>query len=167
MRQMKWCVYFATVICALAATSQAGSIAPTVVANSISSGALLPTGPLTDVVTFSEPMDVSLTTASGIDLLGIVRGVNYVPTTFSWDPTSTILTINYASLPTDKYTLELVASDFAAHLTGLNLAQNFTVDFSIPPVPTVPEPSSLLLIVSGLLGLIGVTRRKVGSLTFR
>jgi PEP-CTERM motif len=165
MRQMKWCIYLATIICAMAATSQAGSVAPSVISNSIPPGAILPTGPLTDVVTFDQQMDVSVTTASGIDLVGIVRGVNYVPASFSWDPTDTILTVNYASLPTDNYSLELVASDFAANLTGLNLASNFTVDFSIPPVPTVPEPSSLLLIVPGLLGVIGVARRKVARLT--
>ena len=162
MRQMRWCIYFAIVICALTATSQAGSIPPTVVSNSIPPGALLPPGPLTDVVTFDQPMDPSVTTASAIDLLGIVRGVNYVPTSFSWDPTDTILSINYSSLPTDKYSLELVASDFA-NLTGLTLAHNFTVNFSIPPVPTAPEPSSFLLIVPGLLGLIGVTRTKLGG----
>ena len=36
-------------------------------------------------------------------LHGEVRGISYTPSSFSFDPTDTILTINYANLPTDAY----------------------------------------------------------------
>ena len=58
---------------------------------------VLPAGDLTEVVTFSEPMDTALTNPSSFDLFGDVRNVHYAAASFSWDPTGTQLTINYTT----------------------------------------------------------------------
>ncbi len=41
---------------------------------------------LTEVVTFSEPMDTSFTTASSFDLFGQYRNQHIAAASFSWDP---------------------------------------------------------------------------------
>ena len=67
---------------------------------------------VTEVVTFSQPMNTSFTTASSFELFGNYRNVQYAAASFSWDPTGTILTINYDNLPDDTYTLTLFAGGF-------------------------------------------------------
>ena len=70
---------------------------------------MLPPGPLTEVITFNEPIQPSSVSDSDISLFGEVRGIDYTPSSISFDPTDTILTINYSSLPTDAYQFTLVA----------------------------------------------------------
>ena len=81
--------------------------APSVTASSISNGAVFSPAPanLTEVVTFSEPMNTSFTTAASFDLHGNYRGADYAPASFSWSPDGTQLTLNYSKLPDDTYTL--------------------------------------------------------------
>lgn len=134
-------------------------VPPSVVSGSIPNGSVLPPGPLTDVITFSEPMNTSSTTSSSFDLRGILHGVNYSAASFSWDPTGTVFTINYASLPVDKYTETLFANGFE-NLVGLHLTSNYTQDFCMTntggcPSSVVPEPSSA--------GLLGLTLLAIGS----
>src|SRR5262249_54802837 len=78
---------------------------PSVVSSSINNGDVLTPAPynLIEVITFSEPMDTSFTTAASFDLHGNVRGADYTPAAFRWDPTGTMLTINYANVPDDTY----------------------------------------------------------------
>ena len=85
---------------------------------------------MTEVVTFSQPMDTSFTTASSFNLYGNFRNVHYAAASFSWDPTGTILTINYDNLPDDTYTLTLFASGFQ-NLVGIPLASNYVANFAV------------------------------------
>ncbi len=114
-------------------TFQTDDVAPVVVSSSIPDGAVLPPGPLTEVITFNEPIQPSSVSDSDISLVGEVRGISYTPSSFSFDPTDTILTINYSSLPTDAYQFTLVAgpSNFLSD-AGVPLASNFVINFTMP-----------------------------------
>src|SRR5262249_10626051 len=108
------------------------SVAPTVFSSSVQNGDIFSPAPydLTEVVTFSEPMDTGFTTAASFDLFGIVRNTHYAAASFGWDNTGTVLTINYTGLPEDAYTLTLFASGFQ-DLVGHPLASDFTVNFAV------------------------------------
>ena len=56
-------------------------------------------------------MDTSNVTAASFDLHGNYLNTGYTPTSYSFDPTGTILTINYSSLPNDAYTLTLFSTE--------------------------------------------------------
>ena len=60
----------------------------------------------------------------------IILGVSYAAASFSWDPTGTILTINYDNLPNDVYTLTLFASGFE-NIVGIPLASDYVANFSV------------------------------------
>jgi hypothetical protein len=107
------------------------SVPPGVVASSIANGAIVATGPLTEVITFSEPMNTAFTTAASFNLHGFNHAADYGPNSFSWDATGTILTTNYLGLPVDNYTETLFASSFA-DIVGLDLTSNFAVSFNSP-----------------------------------
>ena len=66
-------------------------------------------------------------------LLGEVRGVEYTPSSISFDPTDTILTITYANLPTDAYqfTLEAGPANFLSS-AGVPLQNSFVINFTMP-----------------------------------
>ena len=109
---------------------------------------------MTEVVTFSQPMDTSFTTASSFELLGNYRNVQYAAASFSWDPTGTILTINYDNLPDDTYTLTLFAGGFQ-NLVGIPLASDYVANFAVAlgtaafPTPLTPVPPLGDLIYTG------------------
>src|SRR5262249_36029961 len=73
------------------------NVPPSVIDSSVHDGDVFSPEPydLTEVVTFSEPMDTAFTTASSFDLLGIYRSVHYAAASFSWSADGTQLTINY------------------------------------------------------------------------
>ena len=104
--------------------------APFVVASSISNGEIFAPGTITEIVTFSEPMNPARTTASSFLLTGIYRTLSYAPASFSWSADATQLTITYDNLPSDVYNLVLFASGFA-DLAGNTLASDFQVAFAI------------------------------------
>ncbi len=107
-------------------------VPPVVVSSSITDGAVLSPGNVTEVITFSKPIQPSSVSTSDISLLGEIRGVSYTPT-FSLDPTDTILTVNYANLPTDAYQFTLVAGPASfLSLAGLPLQNSYVVNFTIP-----------------------------------
>ena len=107
------------------------NVAPYVVSSSID-GSVFPQSPanVTEVVTFSQPMNTSFTTSSSFNLFGNFNNVNYAAASFSWDPTGTILTINYDNLPNDTYTLTLYASGFE-NVVGIPLASDYVANFSV------------------------------------
>ncbi len=60
-------------------------------------------------MTFNEPIQPSSANDSDILLFGEVRGIDYTPSSISFDPTDTILTITYDNLPSDAYQFTLQA----------------------------------------------------------
>ena len=114
-------------------TFETDDVPPVVVSSSIPDGAVLSPGPLTEVITFNEPIQPSSVSSSDVLLFGEIRGVEYSPSSISFDPTDTILTITYSSLPTDAYqfVLEAGPSNFLS-LAGVPLQNNFVINFSMP-----------------------------------
>ena len=114
-------------------TFETDDVPPFVVSSSIADGAVLSPGPLTEVVTFSKPIQPSSVSTSDILLFGEIRGISYTPSSISFDPTDTILTINYSNLPTDAYqfTLEAGPANFMS-FAGVPLQNSFVINFTIP-----------------------------------
>ena len=130
-------------------------MAPTIVSSSVDGQVFSPApANVTEVVTFSQPMDTAFTTASSFDLHGNFRNVHYAAASFSWDPTGTMLTINYDNLPDDTYTLTLFASGFQ-NLVGIPLASDYVANFAVAlgtaafPTPFTPVPPLGDLIYTG------------------
>ena len=122
------------------------NVAPTVVATSIEEGSILPvgTGNLTYVVTFSQPMDPSNVSTASFDLHGNFLQADYTPVSFSFNPTDTQLTITYANLPNDAYTLTLfskMAVD-GGPITNSNGFCNL-VGLGLDGEPHTPRPPSV------------------------
>jgi methionine-rich copper-binding protein CopC len=148
------------------------NVPPTVVSSSISNGALFGPAPanLTEVVTFSEPMNTAFTTAASFGLHGNFRNQDIASASFSWDATGTILTINYANVPDDTYTLTLFASGFQ-DLVGLAPTSDFTVNFAVNfgsgaiPTPLNAVPPLGDLIYTGSLDPVLVTPTDVDNVT--
>jgi hypothetical protein len=148
------------------------NVPPSVVSSSVNPGDVFSPAPynLTEVVTFSEPMNTALTTLSSFDLLGIYRNQHIAAASFSWDATGTMLTINYANLPDDSYTLTLFASSFQ-DLVGLPLASDYTLNFAVAlgtvalPTPLTPVPPLGDLIYTGSDSHVLVTSTDVDGLT--
>jgi methionine-rich copper-binding protein CopC len=123
-------------------TFTSDNVAPAVVSSSIPNGQVFSPAPasVTEVVTFSEPMNTAFTTAASFDLHGNYRNADYGPASFSWDPTGTQLTINYAKVPDDTYTLTLFAGGFE-DLVGLSLTGDYQVNFAVAlGTAAVPTP---------------------------
>ena len=113
------------------------NVAPVIISSSIDGQVFSPApADVTEVVTFSQPMDTAFTTQASFSLEGNFLNVSYAAASFSWDPTGTILTINYDNLPNDTYTLTLFASGFE-NLVGIPLASNYVANFAVA-VGTAP-----------------------------
>ncbi|HVX60745.1 MAG TPA: pre-peptidase C-terminal domain-containing protein, partial [Pirellulales bacterium] len=80
---------------------------PWVTATSIAPNGVAAPGSLSYQVTFSEPMNVGNLSADDFALRGDLRGANYSASSYSFNADGTILTLNYANLPDDHYTLTL------------------------------------------------------------
>jgi hypothetical protein len=118
-------------------------VAPFVSSSSISDGAtFFSPATITEVVTFNEPMDTAVTSASSFNLHGVQLGADYAATSFFWSPAGTALTIQYAALPADAYTLTLDANGFQDSV-GLPLTSDYHLNFTVttPPPPTVTPPA--------------------------
>ena len=107
-------------------------VPPVVVSSSIANGAVLAPGNVTEVITFSKPIQPSSVSKADISLLGEIRDVSYTPT-ISFDSTDTVLTLSYSNLPTDAYqfTLEAGPANFIS-LAGVPLQNNYVINFTIP-----------------------------------
>ena len=75
----------------------------------MANGAIVSPGALSYSVTFSEPMNVGNLDSADYLLHGVFRNVNYTASSASFNSAGTVLTLNYANLPDDQYTLTLVA----------------------------------------------------------
>jgi uncharacterized delta-60 repeat protein len=127
------------------------TVAPTVVATSIANGATVAAGPLTFTATFSEPMLASNLDATDVTLLGSLKGTSYTPTSVAFSGNNTVLTVTYASLPEDAYTLTLLTGTGRFQdAAGNNLAANYVVTFgtdvgtqAVPTLASVAPMGSL------------------------
>ena len=122
-----------TVLTTYSFTFETDDVPPVVVSSSIADGAVLSPGALTEVITFSKPIQPASANDSDILLQGEIRGVEYTPSSISFDPTDTIMTITYASLPSDAYQFELLAgpANFLS-AAGVPLQNNFVINFTMP-----------------------------------
>ncbi len=107
------------------------NVAPAIVSSSVDGQVFspAPANP-TEIVTFSQPMNTSFTTASSFALHGNYRSVSYAAASWSWDPTGTILTINFSGLPDDSYTITLLAGGFD-NVVGIPLASDYIANFAV------------------------------------
>ena len=109
-------------------------VPPDVVSSSIADGAVLLAGDdhRGRHVQQADSAGARSTTPTS-SLYGEVRGKSYTPSSISFDPTDTILTITYTSLPTDAYqfTLEAGPSNFLSN-AGVPLQNSFVINFTVP-----------------------------------
>ena len=106
------------------------NVAPAIVGSSIDGSVFTAPADVSEVVTFNQPMDTSFTTSSSFSLYGTYTNTYYAAASYSWDPTGTILTINYNNLPNDVYTLTLYASGFESQV-GITLSSNYVANFAV------------------------------------
>jgi hypothetical protein len=112
------------------------TIGPRVIGSSLNDGAVLSSGTFDYVVTFDKPLDATKVNNADFLLHGNFGNLNFNPDSFTYIDDTSVLTLHYASLPSDQYTLTLV--------NGVNnlvdLAGN-PLD-GAPHWPTPPSPSS-------------------------
>lgn len=162
------------------------AIAPRITATSIAPGSVLGNGTVSYQITFSEPMLTSNLSSTDMTLVGAVGGASYTPVSMSFDPTGTVLTLNYSNLPEDNFTLTLVSgtsggtnfTDAAGNaldgefsgtfpsgdgIAGGNFVSSFSIDigtaaFPNPLTPLLPLGSLIYdPTVSGVIGPAGDT----------
>ena len=109
-----------TPLTAFASEFYSDTTAPRVIAISIQEGQVVPAGDLSYTVQFSEPMNVANLDVTDLQLFAHGQGVVHTPSSFSYDVATSTLTIDYSSLPDDKYSLALFSSQFE-DLVGLRL----------------------------------------------
>jgi hypothetical protein len=121
------------------------NVPPQVASSNINNGDTVPSGTVDFVVTFSEPMDTSLTNAGSFNLHDNVNNVNLSPTSFSWNATGTVLTIHYTYVSASQYTETLYHTGFA-DLVGNQLSGDYIVNFAthdvVTPVLLIDNTSS-------------------------
>jgi hypothetical protein len=106
---------------------------PKIVGSSIQDGDILPAGDLSYTVTFSEALNNSFVDIFDFALVNSFRGQFFYPSSFSFDATTTVLTLNYANLPDDSYTLTLYSNpDSFVDGVGLHL-DGEALAWPIPP----------------------------------
>lgn len=122
-----------TPIEAFSSTFSSDSVAPRIIASSIQTGDIVPVGNLTYTVQFSEPMTTSNLDDSDFELLGALQGGPIAPTLFSFNPAGDVLTISYADLPEDDYTLTLKSGNGRLEDALGNDLDGEPLAFPLPP----------------------------------
>jgi len=135
--------------------------APRVISSSIQDGATVAVGTLSYTAEFSEELDAAVLAAGDLSLVGTHSGA-HAPSVFSYDPATSLLTVEFADLPDDSYTLTLLsgtgrfedlvgndldgAPSFPLPSGDGNPGGDFVVSFiadgdTVPyPVPLAPKP---------------------------
>src|SRR5439155_6618312 len=101
----------ATSIQAFSATFTLDTIAPRVVSSSLQQNQSSAPGALIYTAVFDKAMNKTNLDVSDFSLLGVFKNVSYAPSVFSYSADGKTLTISYASLPEDRYTLTLLSAD--------------------------------------------------------
>ena len=137
-------------------TFQTDDVPPVVLSSSIVDGSVFPLGALTEVITFSKPVDPASVSEQDFLLVGTLRGRFYLASAFSLDATDTILTLQYTNIPPDQYTFTLQAGPTNYLSTaGVPMVNNYDVHFSMVlgtskfPVPFQPVAPAGSLIFAG------------------
>ena len=157
------------------------TIAPRVISTSLQEGDSAPAGTLVYTAQFDEELDATNLDASDVQLVGLNSG-SQSPTSFNYDPTTSILTLQYENLAEDQFTLTLLSGDGAFEdlighnldgepiafplppntsgdgFEGGNFAVNFVTDFDTVPYPTplTPKlPLGSLIYDPSIAGIIG------------
>lgn len=86
------------------------STPPRVIASSIGEGEVVPTGTLIYTARFDEQLDDFKLDPSDITLVGHFSG-GHAPAAFAYDPASSTLTLEFADLREDAYTLSLLSGN--------------------------------------------------------
>jgi subtilisin family serine protease len=125
---------------------------PRIVSASVAEGDILEPGDLTVTIAFDEPMSTASIDPSDTALFGLYRGTFHLPV-MSFDPTGTVMTLEYFGLPDDSYSLRLFSGDSAFEdLTGNDLdgeptgfptgdgveGGDFVLNFAIDPAAPSP-----------------------------
>ena len=105
---------------------------PRIIGSSIQQDDILAPGNLTYTVTFSEPMLVANLDASDFSLVSFGGG-SVAATGMSYDATGTVLTISYAGLVEDGYTLRLFSGNGRFEDAVGNDLDGEAVAFPLPP----------------------------------
>ncbi len=160
-------------------------VAPRVIFSSLSEGDVVPTGSLTYVVGFDEPLNAAVLDPTDFTLLGVGLNRSYTPASFTYIQDTSVLTIRYANLPEDSYRLTLLSGtnnfrDLAGNLldgeppaglwhippqrsgngvAGGNFVVNFVTDLDTAPFPAAlvsAAPPGSLIYQGQVPGLIHV-----------
>ena len=109
-------------------------------------------------VAFTDPTGISGGGSSNFDahVIGSVQNGAGGATVFDFDPASEVFNFSNSG-ETGYFTLDVPS--FVSVLPGNSVSLNGFVDYQVSP--TVPEPPSIVLAVSGLLGVLIVKRRFV------
>ncbi|HEY2415839.1 MAG TPA: S8 family serine peptidase, partial [Pirellulaceae bacterium] len=92
--------------------------APRVIATSVAAGGTVAPGALAYQITFSKAMQTANLSADDFSLKGTSLNTVYTPSSYSFDASGTVLTLNFTNVPEDYYSLTLVS--------GLTGGTNFT-----------------------------------------
>lgn len=137
-------------VTAFSSTFIIDTVLPTVASSSIQNGDVVPAGPLTYHVVFSEAMDPTGLGPQDVLLTDTYSGTSYTPSSFVYDPATNSATVTYANLPESTYELDLPSSttawrDLAENPldgSGVGYPNDYVVDFSTDAT-TTPFPTPL------------------------
>ncbi|HEX8310774.1 MAG TPA: pre-peptidase C-terminal domain-containing protein, partial [Chthoniobacteraceae bacterium] len=85
--------------------------APRVISTTVQPGDVIAPGELTYVVQFSEPLAIANLNNSDFALVAVGRGETIISSSFGYNDAGDTLTINFDTLPDDRYVLTLLSGD--------------------------------------------------------
>ena len=145
---------------AVTSTFRPDVISPHVIAATLSDGDVVETGALEAEFQFNEPLLASVLDAGDVELVGLRTGT-YAVEEFSYDASTSTLTLGYIDLDDDSYTLTLVSGengfrDAAGHgLEGGDLEIRFATYVNDVPLSMVPiGPASAEAYAASVVGSV-------------
>ena len=108
------------------------SVPPHVITSLLSEGDVLATGNLIYTATFDEDLNAAALDSTDVSLKGTLTG-SHAPRSFVYTQATHALTVQFASLPEDAYTLTLLSGDGRfENLAGIDLDGEPHLPFSLP-----------------------------------